>query len=104
MRLFCGLFPVIFYAYDLHLLLLINTQDRFGSVFRSLILTTGLPLLSGQSSNIVRSKEMGGVRMLNIAFLDITAAGLSVSPDSFFFENSFKNITTKHYTHYYYAL
>ena len=44
MRLFYGLFLVIFYAYDLHLLLFINTQDAFGSLFRSLILTKGLPI------------------------------------------------------------
>ena len=53
-------------------------------------------------SNIVLSKETGGVKMLNIALLGITATSWSVSPDTFFFENSFKNITTKHYTHYFY--
>ena len=33
--------------------------------------------------NIVRSKEIGGVKMLNIAFLGITATSWSVSPHIF---------------------
>ena len=45
---------------------------------------------------------MGGIRILNIAFLGITAASWSVSQDilqklSFFSKKSCKNITTEQY-------